>query len=37
MAEMIFKEDVITSYVPKITYIVAEIFFKVVVVTSFLA
>ena len=35
VAEIIFKEDVITSYVPKITYIVAEIIFKVVVVTSF--
>ena len=37
MAEIIIKEHVITSYMAKITYVVAEITLKVVVVTSSVA
>ena len=37
VAEIIIKEDVITSYVAKITFIVTEIICKVGVVTSSVA
>ena len=37
VAEINIKEDVITSYVAKITFIVAGIICKVPVVTSFVA